>query len=311
MKTSIIIVNHNTADVLKECVESVFRFEDKETFDIVIVDNASKDNSKETINALCSSYNNVQPLFLDELKSFSYANNRGIDISKGEYVLIMNPDIIFEEPVLRKLTEYFAAHDNTGAISPALIGTDGNFQRNYFQRYPTIKQFIFFHSIVLRFFYKSQKMINKYLLNDEVSVHDKKLYFVKQIPCAFFLTTRAILKETGMMDENFVLFFEDVDLSYRINMKHTLVVDTNLHVKHIGGSSFKDVEWWTYGRFLVSMLYFFRKHYSIMPYYTLRFLAVSNAYLILLIERINSIFGRQSDFRIKKYTNFLNLLKNG
>lgn len=309
MKISLIIVNHNTASVLRECIDSLFCFEDQSTFDVVIVDNASADDSKKVIAEIIRKHSNIEAVFLDELKSFSYANNRGIEISDDEYVLIMNPDIIFEEPVLSRLVSYMNSHPETGAISPALIGTDGNFQRNYFQRYPTIRQFLFFHSILLRFFYRSPRFIDKYLLDDKVSIHDKKLYEVKQIPCAFFLTKRIILDKLRNMDEDFILFFEDVDISYKIAKNYKLVVDTTLHVKHLGGSSFVDVEWWTYGRFLVSMILFFKKHYSSYRYHLLRFLAVWNARLVIAIEKIASMFGKQSDFRLKKFGNFLKLVK--
>src|SRR5262245_46933765 len=98
MLVSVIIVNHNTEKVLKDCVESVYSFENSALFEIIIVDNASADGSQNTITSLAEKHSALSYIFLDELKSFSYANNRGIEKAKGEYILIMNPDIIFTEP---------------------------------------------------------------------------------------------------------------------------------------------------------------------------------------------------------------------
>ncbi len=65
-----------------------------------------------------------------------------------------------------------------------------------------------------------------------------------------------------LLDEDFMLFFEDVDISYRINKKYKLAVNTGLHVKHLGGTSFRELQWWVYGRFISSMILFFKKHYG-------------------------------------------------
>ncbi len=308
---SIIIVNHNTGIILKECIESVFKIENASGFEIIIIDNFSIDNSREVINSLTTKYQNIQSIFTDSLISFSAANNLGINISKCEFVLIMNPDIIFSEPVLAKLVEQFKQDPSIGAISPALIGTDGNFQRNYFQRYPTIRQFVFYHSILAKLFNRSAKRMNKYLENQDIDINTGNRYFTEQIPCAFFLTTRKLLDEIGLMDEGFRLFFEDVDLSYRVAKHHKLAVDTARKVTHLGGSSFKSKDnWWLHGRYIASMVYFFKKHYSGSRTTFLKLFIYLNSYLILLFEILKKIVGRSDTYRIKKHKYLLRLISN-
>ena len=309
MKTSIIIVNHNTTKVLIDCVNSVFKYENPDDFEIKIVDNASEDDSKKLIDELSNEFKNVSTIYLEELKSFSHANNIGIKDSKGEYIIIMNPDIIFEYPVIDKLILIFNSNKNIGAAAPALVGTDGKLQQFYYQKYPTIKQFIFFHSIILRFFYKKSFFINKYWIDSRINLQDKKQFSVNHIPGAFFVIPRKIIEDIGMMDENFMLFFEDTDFSYRINQKYKLIVDTSLQVTHLGGASFKEMQWWIYGRFIVSMIYFSKKHYSKINFKTLKNIAIFNAHCMLLIERLLKLFGKNDNFRIKKYNNFLKLAK--
>jgi len=305
----IIIVNYNTGLVLKDCLESIFKFENNGNIKIVIVDNCSQDNSKEIIENLSSNHKNICSILLENKVSFSSANNTGIKTSSSDYILIMNPDIIFTESVLKKLVHQFAVIENLGAICPALVGTDGKFQRNYFQRYPTLRQFIFFHSIIAKIFYRFPKLMNKYLENQDLNIAQKDAQYVEQIPCAFFLTTRDIFVQAGMMDENYELFFEDVDLSYEINKKYRLAVDTGIKVTHLGGESFKTEDnWMLHGRFIASMYYFFRKHYGFTKSALLKFLAVSNSVLILLTEYFKKIFGKADNYRIKKHKYLLKLL---
>jgi N-acetylglucosaminyl-diphospho-decaprenol L-rhamnosyltransferase len=309
---SIIIVNYNTSKVLRDCINSIFKFENAQTFEIIIIDNFSADDSKEVINRLAKEYNNIKPIFLEKLESFSFANNRGIEISSGEYILIMNPDIIFTEPLLEKLLMDFNDDKSIGAITPALVGTDGKFQRNYFQRYPTIMQFLLFHSIYAKIFFHFPKLMNRWLENQDVDINQKKIWYVEQIPCAFFMAKKTMFQETGFMDENYVLFFEDVDLSYQINKKYKLAIDSSLSVTHLGGSSFgtpkSDTDWWMYGRFIASMVYFFGKNYSSARKFLLKFFAASNSITIILIEYAKMLIGRADKYRIKKHKNLLKLL---
>lgn len=310
MKISIIIVNHNTSKVLKDCIESVLKFEASENPEIIIIDNASKDDSKNAVTGLTSKYSNVKSIFLDKPESFSFANNRGIGQSNGEYILIMNPDIIFTQPVLAALTKRIREDNTIGGISPALIGTDGNFQRNYFQRYPTLRQFIYYHSILAKFFNRSLKRMNRYLENQDIDISSKKIYYTEQIPCAFFLTKKSILDNSGLLDEEFDLFFEDVDLSFRIHKNYKLAVETSLEVTHIGGASFKSEDSWKlHGRFIKSMIYFFEKHYGFSRVLLLKVLVRLNSYVILQIENLKKITGKNDMYRLKKHKYLLNLLR--
>lgn len=307
---SIIIVNHNTGSILNDCINSVLMYENTKELDIIIVDNYSKDNSREMISSLTEKHNFIHAILTDTLISFSAANNAGIKQSSGEYVLIMNPDIIFTEPILDKLISELNKNKEIAAISPALNGTDCKFQRNYFQRYPSIRQFIYYYSVLAPIFNKSAPRMNRYLENQDIDTAQKKIYFTQQIPCAFFLTTRKILDDIGLMDENYVLFFEDVDLSYSIHKLNLLAVDTSVRVTHLGGSSFKsDENWWMYGRFIASMYYFFRKNYSAGKAARLKMLIRVNSIFIVLTEKLKGIFGNKDEYRYKKHEYLLKLMK--
>lgn len=308
--TSVIVVNYNTGDIMRECIESLYEFEDPEKFELIIVDNNSPDNSGEIAEQLADRFPNVRTVLNTEKVSFSEANNIGFTHARGEFILIMNPDIIFTMPCFESL-KYSLRTSGFGALSPLLIGTDGKFQRDYFQRYPGMIQFVCFYSLFAKLFCRSERLRGKYLHNGSIDENSGRLETAEQLPCAFYFTTHELFRKTGLMDPAFRLFFEDVDLSYRMSEFRPLAVDTSLRVTHLGGSSFKrEDDYWVYGRFIIGMLTFFRKHYSRTKYVTLKVLAKLNSRMILLSESILNLTGRSDQYRIRKHRYFLKQLKD-
>lgn len=306
MKISVIIVNHNTGTTLKECLDSLFRIENPELFETIVVDNNSNDNSEEIIREYERVHSNVRSIFLKKLVSFSYANNRGYNISEGEYILIMNPDIIFTEPVFEKLIENLDDNKKVGAICPMLIGTDNKFQTNYFQRYPSVTQFVLFHSVLMKIFYKFPKLMNKYFENHDIEKSRDEIFYIEQIPGAFFFTTKSFFEKAGKMDESYKLFFEDMDLSYQFGKFSKLAVNTKLRITHLGGVSFKSEDnWWIYSRYIMSMNHFFDKNYDFIRSSFLKIFSIYNSLLIVSLELIKSVFGKKDIYRYKKHKYFL------
>jgi len=310
VKISLIIVNLNTGNILLESVESLFKFETvNDSYEIIIVDQNSSDNSKEVILKLSEKYNNIKYIFNDSLESFSRANNQGFEISSGEYILIMNPDIIFVEPVINRMIKVLSENQKIGAVCPLLIGKNGDFQNEYFRKYPSLSQFIFFYMVFSKPFYYSAKFRRRFY---EIApdILSGNLEYVEQLPCAFFFTTRNVFESSGKMDERYILFYEDVDLSYQINKSFKLVLDTASKIVHYGGSSFvSENNWWLYGRFMISMNYFFDKNYNFLISFALKILSVSNSLFIVTLEYIKSIFNKDNDFRRSKHASYLKEFK--
>jgi GT2 family glycosyltransferase len=306
VKVSFVIVNHNTTEILKDSVDSIYRFE-KIPFEVIILNNTDEEYNVD-LDALGGSFSNIKIIYLRKNLSYSAANNLGIKESSGEYVIIMNPDVIFTSPVTEKLISVMQSDSSIGAICPALISSNGNFQRNYFQRFPTIRQFIFYYSFLAGLFNKSAVRMNRYLENQEIDISSGRMFEVEQIPCAFFMTRKKILEEVNYMDEKFRLFFEDVDLSYRIGREYKLVIDTSVKVTHLGGESFKFADnWILHGLFISSMLYFFQKHYGKIRTFLLKSLVTLNSYITLFAEYI--LTGDTDSYRFKKHRQLLKLMR--
>jgi len=101
---SAIIVNYNTSEILEKCIESIYEFEKKNIFEIIIVDNASDKENKEALKRISERFNLSNIIYLDKRVSFSEANNTGFEASsKSGYTLIMNPDIILRILCLKNL----------------------------------------------------------------------------------------------------------------------------------------------------------------------------------------------------------------
>ena len=136
------------------------------------------------------------------------------------------------------------------------------------------------------------------------------LEIVEQIPCAFFFTRRKIYEEAGKMDDNYDLFYEDVDLSFQVNKNYRIILDTSSKIIHYGGSSFAtDDNWWLYGRFLISMNYFFDKNYGFMKSFLLKLFAVSNSLFIVMLEYLKTIIKKRNEYRLLKHSYYLKEFK--
>ncbi len=308
---SVIIVNYNTSEILEKCIESVYEFEKKNIFEIIIVDNASDKENMEALKRISERFNLPNIIYLGKRVSFSEANNIGFEASsKNGYTLIMNPDIIFTNPLFEELIKITENNREIGAVCPLLTGDDGGFQRGYFQRYPTLRRFVYFDSMLAKFFDGSVKRRNKYLCDMEIDTNSASLQYVEQIPCAFFFTTAEIFEGIGKMDTSYELFFEDVDLSYRIHKTRKLAVAPFLNVRHVSGASFRTEDnWWMHGRFIMSMINFFNKHYGEKEARKLECFSAINSRIIIFLEIIKSVFGQKDEYRMKKHSHFLKLLK--
>ncbi len=290
MNVSILIVNYNTSKYIERCVESIIKYENTSEIEIIVVDNNSTDNSKEIISLLANKYGFVKAVFLDSNKGFAFGNNRGYDISSGDYILILNPDICFREPLFENLRQGLTK--NIAAIAPKLYGEDGKYQFEYYQRFPSIRQYLFFYSIYAKFFKNRKRFIDKYL-RDSNAVSNEKYPSITQLPGAFVFLKRDTFKAVKLFNEKYFLFFEDVELSYKLSKHGNLALTSELGVIHTGASSMEqktnDV---LYGIFIISMLKFFKYNYGFLKYIILLLLCLSNTLTKLIFNFFLSPFKK-------------------
>ncbi len=308
INVSVIIVNYNTGALLETCIASVLKHENETVKEIIIVDNASSDNSKEIINRLEQEHIKVKGVFLDSNRGFGFANNKGVETAAGDYVLILNPDVEFVMPVLEILGQSMNSDVSAAAYTVMLYGEDGKFQNGYHQKSPSLMQYFYFYSVLSKPFYRNEKLRRKYLyeyIDEEKQIGALE---VTQLPGAFMFIKKKLYEELNGFDERFFLFFEDVDFSRRIKSKGSLFLNTALKVKHLGASSMETrTNYKIYGYFILSLKKYFRIAAGKIPFLLLSFSVFANSIIKLFIEYIKKPFG-VSDANVIKVHRYI--LKN-
>ena len=256
---SIVIVNYNVCGFLEQCLLSVRDAVKGISHEIFVVDNASTDGSEAYIS---TRFPQVKYIYNTENVGFSKANNQAIAQSSGRYVLLLNPDTVVGESVLDEACHFLDEHDDAGALGVKMIDGDGKFLPESKRGFPS--PWVSFCKIFgLSKLFPYSRRFGRYHLRflDENSTHR-----VDVLSGAFMLLRRSTLDRCGLLDENFFMYGEDIDLSYRMTLTGEKNYYLPLRILHYKGESTK-TESLRYVRiFYQAMFIFLRKHY---PHYKL------------------------------------------
>lgn len=258
IKLSIIIVSWNVKDDLVRCLLSIKDNQPCITYEVIVVDNASKDGTTDSIRPLFPS---VHIINNGENRGFAAGNNRGIELSKGQYILLLNPDTIIHQNSLDTLVEFMEANEDVGACGPELLNPDGTVQASV-RCFPSFRGALHRHTSFksLTIFKNAYK---KWMLKD--FKYDKQAD-VDQVMGAALLTRRTVLDKVGKMDETFFMYYEEVDLCYRIKQAGWRVVFLpEARITHVGGRSSEQIPVEKHIMAMTSLLKFFRKHRGRFP----------------------------------------------
>ncbi len=269
MTISIVIVNYKSPELILECLKSVYAQTKAISFEIIVVDNDSQDDSRQQI---LEKFPDIQWIQLSYNSGFSRANNAGIRQAKGEYVLLLNSDTIILEGALDKVTEQLSAASDVVAASVQLLNADYSFQNagNYFVKGGL--NILLTLPVMNRVFRQLGVMLK--VKKPSILSSDNTNY-VDWISGAFMLVRKDVIKKAGMLDEDFFLFSEEIEWCSRLRKAGKIAVYTNLKVIHLEGGTTKKLqsqnvrhyfEYWTpKGRqLMLSHLLRIRKQYSVV-----------------------------------------------
>lgn len=198
---TISIVNYNSGEYLTRCLESIKSVEDEARIQVVVVDNNSTDESLKVAREQFPKFKFIEN---EENVGFGKAHNQVLKNLETEYVLLLNPDCILEKGVIKELLNYHKKNPDTGVITCKIILPDGTVDLTAHRGLPTP------WASLLYFFGDNSKY--------HLTKHDLKTpHEVDSISGAFFLTSKDVLKKSGLFDENFFLYGEDIDLCVRIS----------------------------------------------------------------------------------------------
>ncbi len=256
MKLSVIIVNYNVKHFLEQCLHSVYKALKEIDSEVFVVDNNSVDGSGQLVK---EKFPLVNYIGNKENAGFSRANNQAIKKSTGEYILLLNPDTVVEEDTFQKVIRFMDEHPEAGGLGVKMIDGKGNFLPESKRGLPT--PWVAFYKIfgISGLFPKSRKF-GKYHLSylDENKIHE-----VDILAGAFMLLRKETLDKTGLLDEAFFMYGEDIDLSYRIiknGYKNYYFPETT--IIHYKGESTKKGSLNYVKVFYNAMIIFARKHFS-------------------------------------------------
>jgi GT2 family glycosyltransferase len=258
---SIIIVNWNTSQNLKKCLNSIKKYKLGMSFEIYVVDNSSSDNS---IKMVKKNFPDVKLIANKENNGFAGANNQVLKTVKSKYVFTVNPDIEFMPNTVKNLLTFLKTNKKTVACSPLMLNPDRTVQKKgYYHRFPSLIQALLFYTNLVKISKKITWLKYKYW---ESPFDLKHPFEVDQLPGACVFAYRTKLKEVGFFDERYPLLFEDVDLSYKLKKRgYDLFVVPESKIIHEGGASFKKLDDGIAQRkFLTGLLVFFDIHKSLL-----------------------------------------------
>ena len=257
MKLSVIIVNYNVKYFLELCLHSVSKAAEGIDAEIIVVDNNSKDDSCAMVRV---KYPSVILIENKDNRGFSRANNQAVAIAKGEYILFLNPDTVMPEDFFSKTLAYLDAHPKAGALGPKLIDGKGQFAPDAKKSLPSLSVAFFKTTGINKLFPKSP-YFNKYYA---VHIGEDEIAPVEVLSGCCMMVRKSVLKEIGgAFDEDYFMYCEDVDLSYRITKAgYENIYYPEVNLIHYKGESTRKMTF-TYVRiFNEALIKFVKKHYS-------------------------------------------------
>lgn len=281
MDVSIIIVSFKVKDFLKICLTSIYRETKNLEFEVFVVENDSQDGSTEMVQ---SEFPQVQLLTNQKNIGFAKACNQAIKKSKGEYVLLLNPDTEIVNNAVFKTLEFMKQKKDAGIVGCQIQNEDGTLQTSV-RRFPDLLSHIII-LLKLHNFFPDFKSIKKYYMSDWPYNETK---VVDQVMGAFYMIRREILKKIGLFDEHFYIWYEEVDLCKRaLKAGWKTYFYVNAQITHQRGQSFskrtKLVKQLIFNR---SLLYYFFKHHNSFSYLIMLMLYP----ISLIITAIVQLFG--------------------
>lgn len=211
MDLSIIIVTWNSQEFIRNCLDSILVSAGNLSFEIIVVDNDSSDETAKIVEQFYPQVNLIQ-----NKKNLGYAkaNNQGIEETRGEYILLLNPDTQVLEDALPLMYEFMEQNPEIGALGPKLLNPDKSVQASC-REFPTFSTLVWEFSGLSRLFPKSS-VFGRWRMG--YFDFDKKRE-VDQPMGSCLMLRRETLDDVGILDENFGMFFNDVDLCFRIKKR--------------------------------------------------------------------------------------------
>ncbi|MGE5620669.1 MAG: glycosyltransferase family 2 protein [Sphingomonadaceae bacterium] len=255
-KLSLVIVNYNTRDLLRACLQSIEKSEDPSLAELFVVDNASSDGSSEMVAA---EFPWVRLIRCSDNRGYAFANNLALRQCTGEYLLLLNPDTVLPPSALNQMVAFMDAHPEAGIAGPKLVREDGSLDLACRRSFPT-PEVSFYRMLGLSKLFPRSRRFGRYNLT---YLDPDKPAEVDSVVGAFMMVRAAATRQVGLLDESFFMYGEDLDWAYRIKSKGWKVLyNPAVVVLHHKGASSRRHPRKTIVEFYRAMHLFYKKHYA-------------------------------------------------
>ncbi len=216
MKVSIVIPVYNNLELTKNCINSILKAKNSTSYEIIISDDCSTDNTKEFCLSLTKKYKNIKYRRNEKNMGFSFTCNRGAEISEGEYLLFLNNDTIVKDYFIDNFFIAFEKFKNVGIIGGKLLYEDNTIQHAGVIIFPDNKV-----DHLFRYFPKDYKNANNF-------------YEFSAVTGACLLISKNLFKKLNYFDENFINGFEDIDLCYSAKkLGYKVIYNPKVEIYHL------------------------------------------------------------------------------
>lgn len=288
MDLSIIIVNYNTKELLKQTIESVINTTAQAVkYEIIVSDNGSKDGSGEMMK---SCFPHIRFIENNANLGFSKANNVAIKESSGRYVLLLNSDTVVKENCLEKCVLYIDEHSEIGVLGCKIVLPDGKLDHACKRGYPTPEASLYY-MLKLHKLFPASKKFGAYNLG---YLPENEINEVDSLVGAFMMVKREAIEKVGLLDENFFMYGEDIDWCYRIKEAGWKVMYyPEVEIIHYKGASSKKKRAKTIYEFHRAMYLFYNKHYVHKYNFIITFFVYLGIGLKLTLSLLLNIFKKR------------------
>jgi GT2 family glycosyltransferase len=256
---SVIIVAWNCQKVLCDCLESILLQVKLETTEIIVVDNASSDGTSEMVR---TTFPSVKLIESKVNLGFARGNNVGLEAATGDYVFLINPDVVVGNGTFSKMLQYMKSNPEVGMLGPKIVGRDGAVQRSCMRRPTLWNQFC--RALALDTLTKKSRLFGGYLMKD---FEHNELREVDVINGCFWLVRRTALEQVGGMDPQFWMYADDLDWCSRYRRSGWQVVFfPDAEAVHLGGVSSDNAPVFCYVQMQQADLQYWRKYHGVLSY---------------------------------------------
>lgn len=247
---SVVIVNYNVKDLLLTCLETLYKYLPQSvSIETIVVDNNSSDNSCELIKT------KFPQVILIENKfnaGFSGANNQGMEIAKGEYIFLLNPDTELEKDVTIPLLNFMKDHSDCSILGPQLLNSDRSVQISTWKNHHFIDLIVetfYLHKIYNRLNYPIEQL--------------ETTFETKTLSGAALFFRKSLIDTMGMLDPD-LFWMEDIDICYRAQRQGKIMYLNTAKIVHHSGQSQKKNYNVAISNQLLSKLKYYKKHFSFL-----------------------------------------------